>query len=41
MDAFTRDLDMNPQSLTQEPKSIGSIARLMEYLLIGKSIRQT
>ena len=31
MDAFTRDLDMNPQALTQEPKSIGSVAQLTEY----------
>jgi hypothetical protein len=41
MDAFTRYLDMNPQALAQEPKSIGSIARLIEYLSVGWSVRQT
>ena len=41
MDAFTRDLDMNPQALTQEPKSIGSVAQLTECPLVGRSVRQT
>jgi len=41
MDAFTQDLDMNPQALTQEPKSIGSIAQLMECPSVGRSVRQT
>jgi len=38
MDAFTQDLDMNPQALTQEPKIIGSVARLTECPSVGWSV---
>jgi hypothetical protein len=41
MKAVTQDIGMNLQVFTQEPKSIGSIARLMECPSIGRSVRQT